>query len=78
MSRAGKTLDKMRANPRGWRIDQLTAVADAHGVAYRQPGTSQVPFRHPNGTKVTVPAHKPIAPEYVKRFVWLIQQGTGD
>jgi hypothetical protein len=78
MSRTDKTLAKMRANPRDWRIDQLKTVADAHGVAYRQPGTSHVTFRHPNGAKLTVPAHKPIEPEYVKRFVWLILRGTGD
>ena len=78
MSKADKTLDKMRVNPRDWRIEQLKSVADAHGVAYRQPGTSHVTFRHPNGAKLTVPAHKPIAPEYVKKFVRLITQGAGD
>lgn len=78
MSKSGKILDKMRANPRDWRIEHLKSVADAHGVAYRQPGTSHVTFRHPNGAKLTVPAHRPIAPEYVKKFVRLIEQGAGD
>ncbi len=78
MSKAEKILDKMRSNPRDWRIEQLKTLADAHGVDYRQPGTSHVTFRHPNGTKLTVPAHKPIAPEYVKQFLRLITQGTID
>ena len=78
MTRAGKTIEKMRANPHDWRIDQLKTLADACGVAYRQPGTSHVTFRHPSGAKLTVPAHKPIAPEYVKAFVRLILQGSGD
>ena len=78
MSKADKTLSKMRTNPRDWRIEQLKTVADAHGVAYRQPGTSHVTFRHPSGAKLTVPAHKPIEPEYVKKFVKLITRGIGD
>lgn len=78
MSKADKTLERMSANPRDWRVEELKSVADAHGVAYRQPGTSHVTFRHPSGAKLTVPAHKPIAPEYVKKFVRLILQGTGD
>ncbi|MCX7113836.1 MAG: hypothetical protein NTX45_27930 [Proteobacteria bacterium] len=53
----------MRSNPRDWRIEQLKSLADAHGVDYRQPGTSNVTFRHPNGVKLTIPAHKPIALE---------------
>lgn len=55
--------EKMRSNPRDWRIEQLKSLADAHGVDYRQPGTSNVTFRHPNGVKLTIPAHKPIALE---------------
>ena len=78
MSKADKTLNKMRTNPRDWRIEQLKTVADAHGVAYRQPGTSHVTFRHPSGAKLTVPAHKPIEPEYGKKFVKLITRGIGD
>lgn len=77
MSKADKTLARMRSHPRDWRMEQLKAVADAHGVSYRQPGTSHVTFRHPSGAKLTVPAHKPIAPEYVKKFVRLITQSTG-
>lgn len=69
MGKADKTLSKMRSNPRDWRIEQLKSLADAHGVAYRQPGTSHVTFRFPGGAKLTVPAHRPIAPEYVKEFV---------
>lgn len=63
MTRADNTLARMRDNPRDWRLEQLKSVADAYGIAYRQPGTSHVTFRHPSGAKLTVPAHKPIAPE---------------
>ena len=62
MGKSDKTIAKMRNNPRDWRIEQLKTVADACDVAYRQPGTSHVAFRHPNGAKLTVPAHRPIQP----------------
>lgn len=78
MSKADKTLARMQANPRDWHIERLKAVALAHGVEWRQPGTSHVTFRHPNGAKVTVPAHKPIKPVYVRQFVRLILKGLGD
>ena len=69
-----KILEKMRSNPRDWRIKQLKSLAVAHGVEYRQPGTSHVTFRHSNGAKSAIPAHRPIAPEYVKQFHRLITQ----
>ena len=78
MSKSEKILEKMRSNPRDWRIEQLKSLAEAHGVEYRQPGTSHITFRHPNGAKLTIPAHKPIAPEYVKQFLRLITQAIVD
>ena len=73
MSTAEKRLTAMQTNPRDWRIDDLKTVAQRHGVTWDQPGTSHVTFRAPNGEMVTVPAHKPIKPVYVRRFVALIQ-----
>ena len=78
MSKLSKILDKMRNNPLDWRIDRLKTVAQAHGIAWRQPGTSHVTFRHPNGAKLTVPAHRPIKPIYIKKFIRLIDEGIGD
>ena len=78
MSKLSKILDKMRNNPLDWRIDSLKTVAQAHGIAWRQPGTSHVTFRHPNGAKLTVPAHRPIKPIYIKKFIRLIDEGIGD
>jgi len=74
MSKLSKILDKMRNNPLDWRIDSLKTVARAHGIEWRQPGTSHVTFRHPNGAKLTVPAHRPIKPIYIKSsFVSLMK-----
>jgi hypothetical protein len=72
MARADKLVAAMRSNPRGWRIEQLKTVAERHGVPYRQPGTSHVTFAPKGATPVTVPAHKPIKPVYVRKFVAMI------
>jgi hypothetical protein len=73
MAGTDKTLTRMRANPRDWRIEDLKTVARRYDVTWRQPGTSHVTFRAPNGAKVTVPARKPIKPVYVRQFVVLIE-----
>ncbi len=65
----------MRTNPRDWRIDDLKAVAERLNIEYKQPGTSHVTFRLPNGSKITVPAHKPIKPVYIKQFLDLLDEG---
>lgn len=75
MSKVGKQLEKMRANPRDdWRIEDLKTIADRVGLVYRQPGTSHVTFRSGSGQKLTVPAHKPIKPVYIKLFLELVDE----
>ena len=79
MTRADKTLEAMRANPRDWRIASLVAVALAHGANVRKPGGSHVVFEHPAlGEALTVPAKRPIKPVYVRRFVRWIDTLRGD
>lgn len=78
MSKADKILRKMKENPRDWRIENLKTVARAHDIVWRQPGTSHVTFRHPNGKKLTVPARRPIKPIYIKRFIRLIEEGIAE
>src|SRR5271156_6228798 len=67
MPRADKTLDRMRANPRDWRIASLEAVAAAHGVNVRKSGGSHVVFEHAAvADALSVPARRPIKPVYVR------------
>ena len=68
----------MRVNLRDWRIEDLKPVARHAGLTWGQPGTSHVTFRTPNGNKVTVPAHKPIKPVYVRQFIALIDSLGAD
>lgn len=78
MTRATKILEQMKANPRDWRIESLKSVAEARGLAHRQPGGSHVIFRHPNGAMLSVPARRPIKPIYVKKLVRLIEEGVAE
>jgi hypothetical protein len=81
MARADRLVSAMRNNPRDWRIERLKTVADRYGIPYRQPGTSHVTFAPKGAPPVTVPAHKPIKPVYVRKFVAMIdawEQSRGE
>ena len=76
MARVDRRLERMRLNPQGdWGIEDLKAVADRHGIAWRQPGGSHVTFRRPDGRKLTVPARRPVKPVYVRLFVAFVEDG---
>ena len=72
MSKIKKLLDRMRANLRDWSIDDLKVLARHFAVHWRQPGTSHVTFSAPGHVPVTVPAHKPLKPVYIKKFLILL------
>jgi predicted RNA binding protein YcfA (HicA-like mRNA interferase family) len=72
MSRAEKLLEQMQANPRDWRIDSLKTVAHAFNIEWRQRGTSHLVFVRSDGRTLPVPAHRPIKPIYIKKFVEFI------
>ena len=69
MSNAAKLIAKMRRNPRDWRIDDLKVIARAFEIDHDHYGTSHVVFRHPAAGRLSVPAHRPIKPVYVRLFV---------
>jgi hypothetical protein len=77
VANAAKLLQRMRANPRDWRIEDLKVVADSLSLPYRQQGTSHVVFRHPSAGLVTIPAARPIKSVYVRQFIALIDRGEG-
>jgi len=73
MNTASKLLEAMRGNPLDWRIEQLQTVARKHGIDWRQEGTSHCYFVRADGKTLSVPAHRPIKPVYVKKFVALVK-----
>lgn len=72
MEKREKLLDRMRNNPRDWRIEDLKTLADHYGITDDQSG-SHVTFRSKDGRRATVPAHKPIKPVYISQFLSLIE-----
>lgn len=75
MNAAIKLLDAMRNNPRDWQIGQLQSVARRFAVECRSEGGSHHVFSHPDMVEiVSVPAHRPIKPVYVRQFVALIDK----
>lgn len=79
MSKVDKLLQKMRHNLHDWHIEDLKTIAKKFKVEHRQPGGSHVTFRFPSKKILTVPAHKPIKPIYIKQFIALLdEQGASN
>lgn len=75
MSKFKKLMLSLKSNPKGdWKIEDLKRIAHKLDIDYRQPGTSHVTFRFPSGDKLTVPAHKPIKPIYIKMFIEILEK----
>jgi predicted RNA binding protein YcfA (HicA-like mRNA interferase family) len=73
MSKIGKTIEKMRNNPMDWQIADLEVIAGRLGITVRRGKGSHASFTHPKWVEIlTVPAHRPVKPIYVKKFVLLI------
>jgi len=49
MNTAAKTLDAMRTNPTGWRVENLRTIAKQYGITWRHKGTSHCVFVWPAG-----------------------------
>jgi hypothetical protein len=74
MNKVTKKIKMVKSNPyNDWVIEDLKTVAQQYDIDYRQSGTSHVTFRTKKGTKLTVPAHKPIKAIYIKKFIELLE-----
>jgi len=78
MSTAQKLIRAMANNPRDWLIEQVQTVANASGLTVHCPGGSHHIVRNAAGEKISIPAHRPIKPIYIKQLLKLIQTGKGD
>ena len=77
MSKIEKAIRKMTTNPRDWRISDLENIAEHYQINIRKSGGSHVVFGHEDSDiVVTVPAHKPIKPVYIKQFLILVEAVT--
>jgi hypothetical protein len=72
MSNAAKILARMRANPKAdWRIEDCQVLARRFNVTWDTTG-SHATFRSPGGSRITIPARRPIKPIYITMFVEFI------
>lgn len=74
MNTTTKLLNAMSNNPRDWQIAQLQTVAKQYGISWRHDGSSHCVFITEDGKTLPVPAHRPIKPIYVKKFVALVKE----
>jgi predicted RNA binding protein YcfA (HicA-like mRNA interferase family) len=73
MAKVEKTLNKMRNNPLNWQIADLEVIAKLMGITMRMGKGSHVSFSHPKWVVIlTVPAHCPVKPVYVTKFISLV------
>ena len=72
MNTAMKLLAAMRRTLLDWQITQLQTVAKQHGIDWRHAGGSHCVFVRNDGKTLPVPAHRPIKPIYVKKFIDLV------
>jgi hypothetical protein len=73
MNTATKLLIAMRRNPLDWQLAQLQTVARQHDVDWRHDKSSHCVFVRSDGRTLSVPAHRPIKPIYIRKFIELIE-----
>lgn len=75
MAKGEKLLERMRSNPRDWRIDDIKTVCRAYGLDYRKPGrgSSHATVSHSSQREIlTVVSRKPVKPIYIRKLVSFI------
>ena len=75
--RRDKLLERMRTNPQNdSRIEDVQTLANRYGLSISRPkrGGSHVTLRHNSGSMLTIPAHRPIKPVYIRKLVEMIDQ----
>ena len=76
---ANKIVERMRANPRDWRIEDVSSICSAFGIAFTPPRKgSHYKVKHTSVNRIlTIPAHRPIKPVYVRDLVKFIDEVQG-
>lgn len=79
MASAGRLLEKMRNNPRDWRIEDIATLCQANGVDFTAPRNgSHYKVKHQAMAQIlTIPAHRPIKPVYIRELIKFIDAVRG-
>ena len=74
MTKRDKTLERMRANPRDWRFEELVALAESCGCVVRKPKRgSHYYVTHPEWVEhLAIPFARPVKPIYVRKLLALL------
>ncbi len=80
MVRADKILESMRGNPLDRRIEDVITVCAKCGIECSPPRNgSHYKVRHPAMIEIlTIPAHRPIKPVYIRHLVRFIDVVIGE
>jgi hypothetical protein len=76
MARGDKLLRKMRQNPLDWRIDQVQTLCAAFDITCQKPTRGDhYGVSHQSQVHIlTVPAHRPIKPKYIRDLVEFVDR----
>ncbi len=79
MAKSDKLLTQMRNNPRDWRIEDIIAVCEAAGISCSPPTKgSHYKVKHIARAEIlTIPAHRPIKPVYIRELLKFIDAVKG-
>ena len=79
MGKGAKLLERMRNNPLDWRIGHVETVCAEYGVACVPPAKgSHYKISHVSQVEIlTIPAHRPIKPVYIRDLVKFIDAVAG-
>lgn len=77
---ASGLLEDMRRNPAAdWRIGDVETVARQHGLNFRVGKGSHAHVHYPGAREIlTIPAHRPIKPVYIRKLVRYIETYGGN
>jgi hypothetical protein len=79
MAKGEKLLERMRQNPRDWRISEVQTVCDTYGIECAAPKRGDH-FKVKHATQeqiLTIPAHRPIKEWYINDLVDFIDAVRG-
>ncbi|MDP9056765.1 MAG: type II toxin-antitoxin system HicA family toxin [Pseudomonadota bacterium] len=79
MANADKLIEKMRTNQRDWRIEDIGTLCEAYGVDFSAPRKgSHYKVKHSGVAQIlTIPAHRPIKPVYIRELIKFIDAVRG-
>jgi hypothetical protein len=74
MATRDRRLERMRNNPRDWRINDVEAMCRSNDIGYAPPNKgSHAKVSHPSRPEIlTVPFDRPIKAVYIKKLVKFI------